>query len=87
MTDRIVECASRAGRDFSEFMKGEKGMMEAIRSSEEFCEQLRANGCVNHYLVHFMMVKAIVNVFDDIQREERKKERKLKRQKKSEATI
>ncbi len=27
MSDRVIECASRAGRDFSEFMKGEKGMM------------------------------------------------------------
>ena len=27
MSNRVIECASRAGRDFSEFMKGEKGKM------------------------------------------------------------
>lgn len=44
MNNRIVECASRAGRDFSEFMKGEKNMVEALRFAEEFTEQLRIYG-------------------------------------------
>lgn len=39
MSDRVIECASRAGRDFSEFMKGEKGMMEALASVDEFGER------------------------------------------------
>ncbi|EAB1494058.1 lysis protein [Salmonella enterica] len=43
MSNRVIECASRAGRDFSEFMKGEKGMMEALASVDEFGEQLRVN--------------------------------------------
>ncbi|NP_597908.1 hypothetical protein HK97p61 [Escherichia phage HK97] len=54
MSTRIIECASRAGRDFSEFMKGEKGMMEALASVDEFGEQLRLNGCVNHHFVSYM---------------------------------
>ncbi|MBK2389344.1 hypothetical protein [Klebsiella pneumoniae] len=81
MNNRIVECASRAGRDFSEFMKGEKNMMEALRSSEEFTEQLRIHGCVNHHFVSFMM-KAIVKVFDDLRREELREERRRKREEK-----
>lgn len=72
MNNRIVECASRAGRDFSEFMKGEKNMMDALRSAEEFTEQLRIHGCVNHHFVNFMMMKAIMKVFDDMQREEQR---------------
>ncbi|WP_371304113.1 hypothetical protein [Citrobacter freundii] len=77
---KLIECASRAGRDFSEFMKGEKNMVQAMRSSEEFTEQLRLNGCVNHHFVNFMMMKAIMKVFDDIKREEAKVERKRKRE-------
>ena len=82
MNNRIVERASRAGRDFSEFMKGEKNMMEALRSSEEFTEQLRIHGCVNHHFVSFMMMKAIVKVFDDLRREELREERRRKREEK-----
>lgn len=82
MNNRIVECASRAGRDFSEFMKGEKNMMEALRSAEEFTEQLRIHGCVNHHLVNFMMMKAIMKVFDDLRREELREERRRKREEK-----
>lgn len=77
---KLIECASRAGRDFSEFMKGEKNMVQAMRSSEEFTEQLRLHGCVNHHFVNFMMMKAIMKVFDDIKREEAKVERKRKRE-------
>ncbi|EPK2022513.1 hypothetical protein MBP57_001870 [Klebsiella pneumoniae] len=51
MNNRIVECASRAGRDFSEFMKGEKNMMEALRSAEEFTEQLRIHGNAANLLI------------------------------------
>ena len=82
MSTRIIECASRAGRDFSEFMKGEKNMMEALRSAEEFTEQLRIHGCVNHHFVNFMMMKAIVKVFDDLRREELREERRRKREEK-----
>ena len=82
MSDRVIECASRAGRDFSEFMKGEKNMMEALRSAEEFTEQLRIHGCVNHHFVNFMMMKAIVKVFDDLRREELREERRRKREEK-----
>ena len=82
MNNRIVECASRAGRDFSEFMKGEKNMMEALRSAEEFTEQLRIHGCVNHHFVSFMMMKAIMKVFDDLRREELREERRRKREEK-----
>ncbi len=60
MSDRVIECASRAGRDFSEFMKGEKGMMEALASVDEFGEQLRLNGCVNHHFVSYMMRNSIM---------------------------
>lgn len=80
MNNRIVECASRAGRDFSEFMKGEKNMTEALRSAEEFSEQLRIHGCVNHHFVSFMLMKAIVKVFDDMKREEQREERRRKRE-------
>ncbi len=73
MNNRIVECASRAGRDFSEFMAGEKNMIEALQSAEEFTEQLRLHGCVNHHFVNFMMMKAIMKVFDDMQREEQRR--------------
>ncbi len=79
MNNRIVECASRAGRDFSEFMAGEKNMIEALQSAEEFTEQLRLHGCVNHHFVNFMMMKAIMKVFDDMQREEQREERRRKR--------
>ncbi|HGK4356437.1 TPA: hypothetical protein ACJ2QS_005114 [Klebsiella pneumoniae] len=82
MNNRIVECASRAGRDFSEFMKGEKNMMEALRSAEEFTELLRIHGCVNHHFVNFMMMKAIVKVCDDLRREELREERRREREEK-----
>ena len=82
MNNRIVECASRAGRDFSEFMTGEKNMMEALRSAEEFTEQLRDHGCVNQHFINFMMMKAIMKVFDDLRREERREERRRKREEK-----
>lgn len=66
MSDRVIECASRAGRDFSEFMKGEKGMMEALASVDEFGEQLRLNGCVNHHFVSYMMRNSIMQAFMDM---------------------
>lgn len=79
MNNRIVECASRAGRDFSEFMKGEKNMMEALRSAEEFTEQLRIHGCVNHHFVSYMMRNSIMQAFMDMAKAERKEERRRKR--------
>ncbi|MEH3361017.1 hypothetical protein POU29_20780 [Escherichia coli] len=74
MSDRVIECASRAGRDFSEFMKGEKGMMEALASVDEFGEQLRLNGCVNHHFVSYMMRNSIMQAFMDMAKAERKEE-------------
>ncbi|KFC09047.1 hypothetical protein GTGU_01239 [Trabulsiella guamensis ATCC 49490] len=71
MRNRIVECASRAGRDFAEFMKGKQDMMQAIRSAEEFTEQLRLAGCTHHHFVNLMLMKSIMKVFDDICREEK----------------
>lgn len=79
MNNRIVVCASRAGRDFSEFMTGEKNMMEALRSAEEFTEQLRIHGCVNHQFVNIMMMKAIMQVFGDMRREYGRRGRRRKR--------
>ena len=76
MSDRVIECASRAGRDFSEFMKGEKGMMEALASVDEFGEQLRLNGCVNHHFVSYMMRNSIMQAFMDMAKAERKEERR-----------
>ena len=55
-------------------------MMQALRSAEEFTEQLRIHGCVNHHFVNFMMMKAIVKVFDDLRREEQREERRLTRE-------
>ncbi|HAJ3973715.1 TPA: hypothetical protein HLV26_10885 [Escherichia coli] len=79
MSDRVIECASRVGRDFSEFMKGEKGMMEALASVDEFGEQLRLNGCVNHHFVSYMMRNSIMQAFMDMAKAERKEERRRKR--------
>jgi hypothetical protein len=36
--------------------------------AEEFTEQLRIHGCVNHHFINFMMMKAIMKVFDDLRR-------------------
>ena len=69
MSDRVIECASRAGRDFSAFMKGEKGVME----------QLRLNGCVNHHFVSYMMRNSIMQAFMDMAKAEKKEKRRCKR--------
>ena len=79
MNNRIVECASRAGRDFSELMKVEKGMMEALASVDQFGEQLRLNGCVNHHFVSYMMRNSIMQAFMDMANAEKKEERRRKR--------
>lgn len=79
MSNRVIECASRAGRDFSEFMKGEKGMMEALASVDQFGEQLRLNGCVNHNFVSYMMRNSIMQAFMDMANAEKKEERRRKR--------
>ena len=79
MNNRIVECASRAGRDFSEFMKGEKDMMEVLASVDQFGEQLRLNGCVNHHFVSYMMRNSIMQAFMDMANAEKKEERRRKR--------
>ncbi|MEP9037389.1 hypothetical protein ABKU91_10045 [Enterobacter hormaechei] len=79
MSNRVIECASRLGRDFSEFMKGEKGMMEALASVDQFGEQLRLNGCVNHHFVSYMMRNSIMQAFMDMANAEKKEERRRKR--------
>ena len=79
MNNRVIECASRAGRDFSEFMKGAKGMMEVLASVAQFGEQLRLNGCVNHHFVSYMMRNSIMQAFMDMANAEKKEERRRKR--------
>ena len=79
MNNRVIECASRAGRDFSEFMKGEKGMMEVLASVDQFGEPLRLNGCVNHHFVSYMMRNSIIQAFMDMASAEKKEERRRKR--------
>ncbi|HEG1926058.1 hypothetical protein [Enterobacter kobei] len=79
MNNRVIECASRAGRDFSEFMKGEKDMMQVLASVDQFGEQLRLNGCVNHHFVSYMMRNSIMQAFMDMANSEKKEERRRKR--------
>ena len=79
MNNRVIECASRAGRDFSEFMKGEKDMMQVLASVDQFGEQLRLNGCVNHHFVSYMMRNSIMQAFMDMENAEKKEERRRKR--------
>ena len=79
MNNRVIECASRAGRDFSEFMKGEKDMMQVLASVDHFGEQLRLNGCVNHHFVSYMMRNSIMQAFMDMANAEKKEERRRKR--------
>lgn len=82
MNDRVIECASRAGRDFSEFMSGEKDIMQALYSVDQFGEQLRLNGCVNHHFVSYMMRSAIMQTFMEMAEARQKEERRRKRAKK-----
>ena len=82
MNDRVIECASRAGRDFSEFMPGEKDIMQALSSVDQFGEQLRLNGCVNHHFVSYMMRSAIMQTFMEMAEARQKEERRRKRAKK-----
>ncbi|MGI1294039.1 hypothetical protein ACIAEU_22695 [Enterobacter kobei] len=79
MSNRVIECASRAGSDFSEFMKGEKDMMQVLASVDQFGEQLRLNGCVNHHFVSYMMRNSIMQAFMDMANAEKKEERRRKR--------
>ena len=79
MNNRVIECASRAGRDFSEFMKGEKDMMQVLASVDQFGEQLRLNGCVNHHFVSYMMRNSMMQAFMDMANAEKKEERRRKR--------
>ena len=79
MNNRVIECASRAGRDFSEFMSGEKDIMQALSSVDQFGEQLRLNGCVNHHFVSYMMRNSIMQAFMDMANAEKKEERRRKR--------
>ncbi|KHG56355.1 hypothetical protein T636_A2905 [Enterobacter hormaechei subsp. xiangfangensis] len=82
MNDRVIECASRAGRDFSEFMSGEKDIMQALSSVDQFGEQLRLKGCVNHHFVSYMMRSAIMQTFMEMAEARQKEERRRKRAKK-----
>lgn len=87
MNNRVIECASRAGRDFSEFMKGEKDMMQVLASVDQFGEQLRLNGCVNHHFVSYMMRNSIMQAFMDMANAEKKEERRRKRAEAKEVAI
>lgn len=60
-------------------MKGEKGMMDALASVDQFGEQLRLNGCVNHHFVSYMMRNAVMQAFMDMAKAEKKEERRRKR--------
>lgn len=82
MNYRVIECASRAGRDFSEFMSGKKDIMQALSSVDQFGEQLRLNGCVNHHFVSYMMRNAIMQTFMEMAEAKQKEERHRKRAKK-----
>lgn len=82
MNDQVIECASRAGRDFSEFMSGEKDIMQALSSVDQFGEQLRLNGCVNHHFVSYMMRSAIMQTFMEMAEARQKEGRRRKRAKK-----
>lgn len=53
--------------------------MEALASVDEFGEQLRLNGCVNHHFVSYMMRNSIMQAFMDMAKAERKEERRRKR--------
>ncbi len=79
MSNRIIECASRAGRDFSEFLRGEKDIMQALASVDQFAEQLHIHGCVNHHFVSYMMRNAIMQAFMDMANAKKKEDRRLKR--------
>lgn len=79
MTDRLVECASRAGRDFSEFLRGEKDIMQALASVDQFAEQLHIHGCVNHHFVSYMMRSCIMQTLMDMAKAKQKEERRIKR--------
>lgn len=79
MDDKLIEYASRTGRDFADFMKGETDMVKVMLSAEEFTERLRLHGCVNHHFVNFMLMKAVMKVFDDKIKEEQREARRKKR--------
>ena len=53
--------------------------MEALASVDEFGEQPRLNGCVNHHFVSYMMRNSIMQAFMDMAKAERKEERRRKR--------
>lgn len=61
------------------FMKGEKDMMQVLASVDQFGEQLRLNGCVNHHFVSYMMRNSIMQAFMDMANAEKKEERRRKR--------
>ncbi|MEF7814553.1 hypothetical protein U9467_24470 [Escherichia coli] len=53
--------------------------LTALASVDEFGEQLRLNGCVNHHFVSYMMRNSIMQAFMDMAKAERKEERRRKR--------
>lgn len=79
MNDRVVECASIAGRDFSEFMRGEKDIMQVLASIDQFAYQLEIRGCVNQHFVSHMMRSAVMQEFMNMANERHKEERRKKR--------
>jgi hypothetical protein len=72
----------QSGARLSEFDDWREEHDGGAAFAEEFTEQLRIHGCVNHHFVNFMMMKAIMKVFDDLRREELREERRRKREEK-----
>ncbi|EIP7956443.1 hypothetical protein LMH09_003626 [Escherichia coli] len=50
-----------------------------MASVDQFGEQLRINGCVNHHFVSYMMRNAVMQAFMYMAKAERKEERRRKR--------
>lgn len=75
---RVVASASRVGRDFSEFMKGEKDINQALASVDLFMDQLIIHGCTNHGFVGYMLRSCIMQTFMDAAKEKKKEERRRK---------
>lgn len=78
MNDRVIECASRAGRDFSEFLRGEKDIMQVLASIDQFAYQLEIRGCVNQHFISHMMRSSVLQEFMSMANERQKEDRRKK---------
>lgn len=72
----VVASASRVGRDFSEFMRGEKDINQALASVDIFLDQLIIHGCTHHGFVGYMLRSCIMQNFMDAAKESRRRERR-----------